>query len=93
MQRFAQGLPISGQRIPSYDENDDSPDVRTMDLSEIQDEINRLHASVESAQRDQKAAAAEKKKAADDEIKAALEAYRKPAEKLAAEKDPADLPV
>lgn len=90
MTRFASGLPISGQRVPVYDGDEDFiPDMRSMDLSEVEAEINRLHASIESEKNEKKAAADEKAAAKQKEIEAALAAYRqKPAAAGAAEKEP-----
>ena len=34
MERYARGLPIGGSRLPSYDEEDDMPDIKTLDLTE-----------------------------------------------------------
>lgn len=89
MRRFASGLPISGQRVPLYDEEDESPDIRSLDLSEIEDEIARLHKSVERAKAEQKIAADEKQAAKDKEIEAALAAYRNQAAKGQPEKNAA----
>lgn len=36
MERFARGLPISGAKVPLYDEENDLPDIRTLDLAERQ---------------------------------------------------------
>lgn len=41
MRRFASGLPLTGGKVPMYDESDESPDPRTMDLSEIKDELDQ----------------------------------------------------
>lgn len=37
LERYARGLPLGGQRTPVFDEDDDLPDVRTLDLSERQE--------------------------------------------------------
>lgn len=37
LDRFTRGLPIGGQRVPVYDELDDLPDIRTLDLAERQE--------------------------------------------------------
>lgn len=34
LERYARGLPLGGQRVPTFDEDDDLPDFRTLDLSE-----------------------------------------------------------
>lgn len=34
MQRYARGLPIEGQKVPFYDEDDDMPDLTNLDLAE-----------------------------------------------------------
>lgn len=37
LDRFARGLPVTGARVPMYDEEDDMPDIRTLDLAERQE--------------------------------------------------------
>lgn len=38
LRRFARGLPLGGQRVPIYEgEEDVTPDLRTLDLAEIQE--------------------------------------------------------
>lgn len=37
MDRYAKGLPISGQRVPIYEGDTEFPDVKHMDLAEIQE--------------------------------------------------------
>lgn len=38
LNRFARGLPLGGQRVPVFDgEEDDMPDIRTLDLAERQE--------------------------------------------------------
>lgn len=37
MERYARGLPFTSAKTPIYDIDDDSPDIRTLDLSEIED--------------------------------------------------------
>lgn len=34
LKRFARGLPVDGGRVPLYDEENDLPDIRTLDLTE-----------------------------------------------------------
>lgn len=36
LDRFARGLPIDGFRVPMYDEDNDMPDIRTLDFAERQ---------------------------------------------------------
>ncbi|QCQ85008.1 hypothetical protein [Blackfly microvirus SF02] len=36
-ERFAVGLPLGGAKIPMYDEENTLPDIRTLDLAEIQE--------------------------------------------------------
>lgn len=43
MERHAQGLPTTGTRVPMYDEEDDLPDPRRLDLAEKQ-ELQELFA-------------------------------------------------
>jgi len=59
IRRFAQGLPVTGQRTPLY-ETDPEPDPeresivdpRTMDLSEIEDELQRITDSLSRARKE-----------------------------------------
>lgn len=37
LMRFSRGLPIDGQKVPWYDEEDDLPDPKTMDLADRQE--------------------------------------------------------
>lgn len=37
MDRYARGLPVGGSRLPQYDEEDDMPDIKTLDLVERQE--------------------------------------------------------
>lgn len=46
MQRFAKGLPIDGSKVPIYDEENDLPDLRTLDLAEREDYINSYTAEL-----------------------------------------------
>lgn len=54
IRRFAQGLPLTGSKVPMYDEEDDSIDPRKMDLSEVQDELQHIESQI--AERKQKLA-------------------------------------
>lgn len=42
LDRSRRGLPVSGGRVPLYDEDDDLPDIRTMDLCDIQEYKDKL---------------------------------------------------
>lgn len=37
MDRYARGLPIGGSRMPLFDEADELPDIKTLDLTERED--------------------------------------------------------
>lgn len=37
LERFSRGLPIEGQKVPIYDEENDLPDIKTLDLAERQE--------------------------------------------------------
>lgn len=50
MERFARGLPLQGVKVPTYDPDDESPDPRGLDLSEIMDEIDSIKQRVGEAQ-------------------------------------------
>jgi len=41
LDRYAKGLPLSGARVPVFDEEDDMPDVRGLDLAERQEVVER----------------------------------------------------
>lgn len=45
--RFANGLPLQGQKIPVYDGDEDQPDFRRMDLAEIEDFKNNARAEID----------------------------------------------
>lgn len=40
IERFAKGLSMDNARVPLYDEEDDMPDIRTLDLAEIEEYKN-----------------------------------------------------
>lgn len=42
LQRFAQGLPVTGAKVPVYDEENDLPDIRTLDLAERDEYANQF---------------------------------------------------
>lgn len=49
LDRFSKGLPVAGQRVPMYDEHNDLPDPRTLDLADrqvykemFQEELNQI---------------------------------------------------
>lgn len=55
LERFARGLPVGGARAAFYDEENDLPDLRTLDLEEraqlamsYQDELRELRKGVQS---------------------------------------------
>lgn len=37
LERYARGLPLDGQRVPIYDEDDEMPDPKHLDLAERQE--------------------------------------------------------
>lgn len=43
LDRFARGLPLGGMKTPIFDEDDDMPDMRTLDLAERQ-ELSEMYA-------------------------------------------------
>jgi len=46
MTRFTKGLPISGSKLPVYDEDDETPDFRTLDLSEAHELLESMHEKI-----------------------------------------------
>lgn len=66
MRRYAQGLPVAGEKVPVYDEENDLPDPRKMDLVEIQEAAEDARAEYKDIavkykqEMDDKAAAAKK---------------------------------
>lgn len=59
MRRYAQGLPVEGERVPIYDEENDLPDPKTLDLTERQEmaenaknEFNDLSAKYQMEQKE-----------------------------------------
>lgn len=49
MDRYARGLPISGQKVPVYNgDQDDMPDLQRLDLAEIQELREAAQQNVES---------------------------------------------
>lgn len=81
MARYTRGLPIVGAKVPIYDGDDtDLPDIRKLDLSEIQElrekmtaEIEEIKSNYQKAMKEKQAADA--KEAA--EMKEAFEEWRK----------------
>ncbi|WMC01473.1 hypothetical protein [Microvirus D_HF4_274] len=52
LERYARGLPIEGNPgVPLYDEENDLPDPKTLDLSEIEDLKNQYKAEIEEIRR------------------------------------------
>lgn len=47
LDRFARGLPVSGGRAPIFDEEDELPDLRTLDLAERQELKERYTAELD----------------------------------------------
>lgn len=94
--RFASGLPISGQRVPVYDGEEDVADMRKMDFSEIEDEIEVLHERINKAKAAQQEAAKNKAKAAAEakfnaEVEARLKAAAEKQDPKGPENGPQDL--
>lgn len=94
--RFASGLPISGQRVPVYDGEEDVADIRKMDFSEIEDEIEVLHERINKAKAAREEAAKNKAKAADEakfnaEVEARLKAAAEKQDRKGLENAPQEL--
>lgn len=94
--RFASGLPISGQRVPVYDGEEDVADIRKMDFSEIEDEIEVLHERINRAKAAREEAAKNKAKAADEakfnaEVEARLKAAAEKQDRKGLENAPQEL--
>ncbi|QCS37347.1 hypothetical protein [Tortoise microvirus 89] len=43
LDRYSRGLPLTGMKVPVFDEYDDTPDIRTLDLSERFDLTAEFH--------------------------------------------------
>lgn len=71
MRRYAKGLPIGGQKVELFDEEDDLPDPRTLDLAERQEYAEIYVAEIKDYNKRQKEAA---QKAADIALKAKQDA-------------------
>lgn len=52
MERFSRGLPLGGMRIPEYDEDDDMPDIRRLDLAERQELRERYEFELKTIRND-----------------------------------------
>lgn len=63
--RYAQGLPLGGERMVYYDEEDDTPDLDAMELTDRMDYIQELAEKLEA---EDKAKAEKKRKAYEDEV-------------------------
>lgn len=50
MRRFASGLPISGEKVPMYDEENDLPDPRSLDLIDRQEWLEETRNDVAEMQ-------------------------------------------
>lgn len=81
MRRFASGLPLTGAKVPVYDENDERPDPRAMDLTEIQDELDDTAEKYAKIRKDYAAKTAEQKQE-EERIKAQQEAEKVEDEKF-----------
>lgn len=62
--RYARGLPINGSRVPIYDEENDLPDPRKMDLADwealreqYKDELDQIRERYNQAKKNQEAPA------------------------------------
>lgn len=75
MRRFASGLPLSGNKIPYYDETDERPDPATLDLSELKDEIEEINDSITDRNKAAREKV-EKEKAASEATAAAIAAAK-----------------
>lgn len=75
MIRYAKGIPISGERVPVYDGDEDFyPDFKNMDLADRQQYLEDAKAEIASATEEIKRRETANKKAKSE---AAREAYRK----------------
>lgn len=75
--RFAQGLSVGGGRTPIYDEDDDFPDPRTLDLAEIQDLRERYEAELADRKAKAEAARLERQQRKIKAENARFEAFKK----------------
>lgn len=51
MRRYAAGLPLEGEKVPFYDgEEEDLPDVRKMDLAEVQEMREAIADNIQASQ-------------------------------------------
>lgn len=48
LDRYARGLPLGGQRLPVYDEDNDLPDIRTLDLVDRAELADHYRAELEA---------------------------------------------
>lgn len=46
LNRYARGLPVGGSRIATFDEDDDLPDIKTLDLTERQELADQYEAEM-----------------------------------------------
>lgn len=77
VRRYAAGYPVEGQKEPQYfGEDDDMPDIKKMDLSEIEDYANEYKKHIETFENVKKTAA-EKKAAKQREKEIDLEIKRR----------------
>lgn len=82
MRRYANGLPIGGAKVPLWEEDEDFyPDVRTLDLAEIQDIIQSGHDAKEQLDQvkkrlNEKAAKLQEKQREKDIAEKAVAEYR-----------------
>lgn len=63
LERYVKGLPVAqSERQPTYDEENDMPDISTMDLTEIDDYIDELKQRQATSKRNLKLIENEKKR-------------------------------
>lgn len=75
MRRYTQGLPLQGAKVPVYDETDESPDPRSMDLTDVQDELDAIAERI-AGQKQKKLDEENAKKIAAEQQAAALAAEK-----------------
>lgn len=47
MDKYTRGIPVNAAKVPIYDEDDDMPDLRTLDISEIADLRHQYEAELQ----------------------------------------------
>lgn len=86
--RFASGLPLSGQRVPMYDGEEETPDFNKLDLSEREAIIRETRQEIQEIE---KRVADRKMKAKEVQLQKLVD--KRVAEKLAAQKGGGDEPA